>query len=227
MTTEVLWLARLGIDQGLFTQVQALTVARAVGAKAELMDFAQKLIDDAIVDDVDKLERIAGLALEKAKTGDPASNPFMEEAPAGDEGAQPGKAALNPERAFGSFDFGIVASLSDAGVADFMRKLLTTTGLVGASDLHLSTGAKPFIRQNRALTNISETLLTAEDALRLNTSLLTESQRATYLDKKDYDYALALDLSNRYRVNLMFHKQGAAGAYRMLTAKSTTIGGLG
>ncbi|MFA5265054.1 MAG: PilT/PilU family type 4a pilus ATPase [Opitutaceae bacterium] len=227
MTTEVLWLARLGIDQGLFTQIQALTVARAVGAKAEVMDFAQKLIDDGIVEDVDKLERIAGLALEKAKSGDPASNPFVEEAPPAEGESPAGKPAISPERAFEAFDFNSVSSLSDEAIADFMRRLLIATGAFGASDLHLSTGAKPFIRQNRSFAQISDTLLSSDDALRLNTALLTESQRKTFLDKKDYDYALALDLSNRYRVNLMFHKQGAAGAYRMVPAQIKSLADLG
>jgi twitching motility protein PilT len=47
------------------------------------------------------------------------------------------------------------------------------------------------------------------------------------LENKDLDFALALDAANRYRVNLMFHKGGAAGAYRMVAAKIPKLDDLG
>jgi twitching motility protein PilT len=97
----------------------------------------------------------------------------------------------------------------------------------GASDLHLSTGARPFIRKHRTLSYISNYTLSAEDALRVNTSLLSEGQKGIFLERKDYDYALALSGSDRYRVNLMFHKYGAAGAYRMVPAETKSLDALG
>jgi len=42
--------------------------------------------------------------------------------------------------------------------------------------------------------------------------LLSAGQREQFLESHDYDYALATGEANRYRVNLMFHKLGAAGA---------------
>lgn len=240
MNPEVLWLVRLGIDQRLFTQAQALAVLRAAGREAGLMDFAQKLIDDAIVEDVDALEKIAGLALTKAQAGPPASNPFLEEEPADEGNPSAGvgvRAAAGATSRAGakedspddlsSFDFASIASLDDASVADFMRRLLVSLGAAGASDLHLSTGARPFMRRDRELQDLSQEALSPESALRLNTALLTELQRKTFLDRKDYDYALALDGSHRYRVNLMFHKQGAAGAYRMVPATVKSLEDLG
>ena len=55
MNNEILWLVRLGLDQNLFTHAQAQAVRAALGDSAELMDFAQKLIDDAIVEDLETL----------------------------------------------------------------------------------------------------------------------------------------------------------------------------
>ena len=66
MNNEILWLIRLGLDGKLFDRDQALAVLKAVGKGAALMDFAQKLIDDGIVHDVEKLETIAGNAMARA-----------------------------------------------------------------------------------------------------------------------------------------------------------------
>src|SRR5256885_16838763 len=79
MNNEILWLVRLGRDQKLFTRDQALAVFRAVGPGAELMDFAQKLIDDGIVHEVESLENLAGLAMSKAQLGPPPGNPLLDE----------------------------------------------------------------------------------------------------------------------------------------------------
>jgi hypothetical protein len=46
---------RLGLDQRLFARARAIAVRAAVGEAAELMDFAQKLIYSAIVEDIDRL----------------------------------------------------------------------------------------------------------------------------------------------------------------------------
>jgi hypothetical protein len=71
MNNEILWLIRLGLDQKLFNRDQALTILRMLGRDVALMDFAQKLIDDGIVSDVDKLEAIAGDAMARAAGGAP------------------------------------------------------------------------------------------------------------------------------------------------------------
>lgn len=63
MNPDLLWFVRLGIDQGLFTRVQAVSAKAKLGMyNLEMLVFAQKLIDDDIVTDVEALERLAGLA---------------------------------------------------------------------------------------------------------------------------------------------------------------------
>jgi twitching motility protein PilT len=125
------------------------------------------------------------------------------------------------------FPFETIGRLDDAALHTGLRNLLRATAAFGASDLHLSTGARPFIRKNRMLAFISEHVLTANEALRANTALLSEGQKKIFLERKDYDYALALSAADRYRVNLMFHKNGAAGAYRMVPAETKTMEALG
>ena len=179
MNNDTRWLARLGIDQGLFTRPQALQIRNALGAGGDLMAFAQGLIDSGIVPDPETLEKLADLPL------------------------------------------------SDTALATALRTLLRATANDGASDLHLCTGARPFIRKNRALAFLSDYSLTAQDALRLNVALLADHQKKIFLEKKDYDYALALSDVDRYPVHPLFHKNGAAGAYRMIPADTRPLANLG
>jgi len=222
MKSDVLWLVRLGIDQQVFSRPHAAAIRSALGEDAELMDFAQKLIDDGIVNDVALLEKIAGLALTKANAGPPADDPFAAES----KDDAPAPVATSSALA-DAFAFDRIGAMDDAALAEALRGLLRATARAGASDLHLSTAARPFIRKNRALSYISGHVLTDKDALRLNTVLLTETQRKNYLEKKDLDYALALSGADRYRVNLMFHKNGSAGAYRMVPATVKPLADLG
>ena len=241
MNNDTRWLARLGIDQGLLTRPQALQVRAKVGDGADLMGFAQELIDSGIVTDIEKLEKIAELAAAKGEKGPPANDPFDDEddAPAYVQAGPAGHAAMEARlpatkpagviAAAGApnFDFKTIPTLADDVLAAAMRELLKATAKFGASDLHLSTNARPFVRKNRALSYLSDYALTDKDALRLNVALLADSQKKTYLEKKDFDYALALSATDRYRVNLMFHKNGSAGAYRMVPAETRTLEALG
>jgi twitching motility protein PilT len=219
MNDDTRWLARLGIDQGLFSHPQCLRVRSKLGANADLMSFAQEFIDSGIVTDVEKLETIAGIALSKAEKGPPADDPFGSN---GDSESSAPTADLN-----GGFKFETIPQLDDAALASAMRGLLKSIATHEASDLHLSTGARPFIRKHRVLSYVSDYTLTAADALRANTALLSEGQKKIFLERKDYDYALALGGSDRYRVNLMFHKNGPAGAYRMVPAETKSLEALG
>ena len=226
MNNEILWLIRLGLDQKLFNRDQALTVVRMVGPSAELMDFAQKLIDEGIVTDVEKLEAIAGDALARAPSGPPDGNPLKDEAPADDDVPVAPKGKAAPAGA-PQFPFDQIASLDDDELAGALRQLLIDAGKYGASDLHLSAGSKPFVRKHRVLTSITEHILTDQESLRLNTVLLAEHQKKIFLERRDYDLALALGATNRYRVNLMFHKWGPSGSYRMVPAGIPKLDDLG
>jgi len=224
----VLWLARLGIDQGLFTRPQALAANTAIGDGADIFAFAQKLLDDGAVDNLEAMEKLVDLAMTKGERGAPIANPFEDEEeeakPVADTKAAGGVGKPGPAP---KFPFDQIAAMDDTALAAGFRELLRATGRHGASDLHLSTGSRAFIRKSRALSYISPHTLSDEDALRINTVLLTAAQKKNFIDKKDMDYALALDGGERYRVNLMFHKNGAAGSYRMVPAETRTLEELG
>ncbi len=234
MNDDLRWLAHLGIIEGMFTIPQILQVNSVLGREINLMSFAQEMIDSAVVTDVEKLEYLAGIAIEEAAKGPPPKDPFtanaikasfVETGPGMAAGVLRKAAPTSSPVAVLAFDQ--ISQLDDVALAKGMRALLRATAANGASDLHLSTGARPFIRKARALSHITDYVLTAEDSLRVNTILLSAGQKRIFLERKDYDYALALSGEDRYRVNLMFHKNGAAGAYRMVPAETQTLEALG
>jgi twitching motility protein PilT len=221
MPDDIQWFVHLGLETKVFNAPAALAVSQAVGAEAELVDFAQRLIDDGHVSDIPALERLAGVAMQRAEQGPPPEDPWqkLRAASAVGRGSSP---AATP-----AFPFSTLRSLSQEALAQRLRDLLINCAQTGVSDLHLSAGSRPFVRRQRALQYLDDHVLTEEESLRLNTALLASHQRDVYLERKDYDYALALDATNRYRVNLMFHKGGPAGAYRMIAARIPRLDELG
>ncbi len=224
MNPDLLWFVRLGIDQGLFTRVQAVSAKAKLGMyNLEMLVFAQKLIDDDIVTDIEALERLAGLATKRSDQGPPSADPFA----APDELVEdfvPMPPKKVPPAAAPVLE---LSSKDEAALGTTLKELLTKSIAFGASDLHLCTGRRSFVRKDRMISYISEKPLTADEALKINTALLTPAQKKTFLEKRDLDYALEVSPSERYRVNLMFHKEGAAGAYRMVPKEVKTLADLG
>ncbi len=255
MNAAIIWLVRLGIDQGVFTTKQAWSARLKLGEDVDLVDFAQHLVDSGVVavEKIEALENLAGLAVARSRQGPPTDDPFaIGERIAGPPASPPSEnPASKPEPApvtrlppteytpspFPSatasspasqtFPFERVHSMADDELAEALRGLLKACAREGVSDLHLTAGAVPFLRKERELRPIGSQPLSAEDALRLNTILLAPHQRDLFLENKDLDFALALDATNRYRVNLMFHKGGAAGAYRIVVATIPKLDDLG
>ena len=114
-------------------------------------------------------------------------------------------------------------SLSDQEVRELMIKLLISMRELKVSDLHLSAAMYPFARLNLQIKKFGKDPLAPEVANRLNTILLTKDQREEFLKFDDFDLALALDQSNRFRINLMVHKEGVAGTYRMIPNKIQSL----
>lgn len=273
MNPDTLWLVQLGIEQGLFTRVQCVRVRIALGGRPGMVEFAQKMIDDDVVADVDALERAAGMAALKAKKGPPPRNPF--DIPDDDSEELPIPAAPAPAPARVQMRVGSAAApapapaapareepraapahtyasdydtqpsprvqsgpppkfaldgsdkMDDRALAGALKEMLTTAVNYGASDLHLTTGRRPFIRKDREIKFLSDKVISAEESLRMNTALLSAEQKKTFLTRHDLDYALAIGAQERYRVNLMFHKDGAAGSYRMVPKQVKSMQDLG
>ena len=74
---EIQCLAIIGAEKGLFTLSQARLIASGLSEKAEVVDFAQQLIDRDIVEDVAALERALDEALNAPPPGRSSATPFQ------------------------------------------------------------------------------------------------------------------------------------------------------
>ncbi|HZZ19193.1 MAG TPA: PilT/PilU family type 4a pilus ATPase [Opitutaceae bacterium] len=226
MNPDTLWLVRLGIDQGLFTRAQAVSVKARLGGRLGMLEFAQKLVDEDIVTDLEGLETIAGHSALKAKKGPPPQDPFLSAEDLVEE-VIPMPIRKAPAGPPPSIAVENLSSKDDKEMGDTLKGLLASSVKFGASDLHLCTGRRPFVRKDREISYISEKPLSSDEALKLNTALLSPEQKKTFLADRDLDYALAVSASERYRVNLMYHKEGPAGCYRMVPKETRTMQDLG
>ncbi|MFA6289608.1 MAG: PilT/PilU family type 4a pilus ATPase [Opitutaceae bacterium] len=208
MKNEAKWFASLSIKENLISEKLAAQVAGSLPADAGAEAFAAMLYHQKLATDLDQLRRLVKEAEAKGKTG-----------------AEPQPAAL-PVNA-GAIDFSGVPAMTPAQAKDFMLGLLQAVQAMGASDLHLSSGTAPFVRNMRILEFVGATPLSAEDAKKLNTCLLSAAEVAQFEAKRDFDYALAMDGGRRIRANLMLQKDGVTGTYRIVPEKIRTPAELG
>ena len=231
MQKEVLWIATLCVQENVLDAKRAVAIAQGLPPGADALGFGQALLDQDITTDLDLLNRLVeesqtlaasdaeapalpGLPATKAATPSPATSEIANAAPP-------------PRQVSNQVDFSVVPTLGEVDLKAFMLGLLGTVQRLGASDLHLSAGAPPYVRNMRALSFLSSQPLSAADSQRLNTCLLASPEVEIFNKKRDYDYALAMEGGRRIRVNLMEHKEGAKGTYRIVPEKVRTPAELG
>lgn len=224
---DIQWLVYLGVEQGLFDLQPCLAIAQDLGDEVDIVAFAEGLLKNKSCADFEGLQALVEQAHGLAQADSPPDDPFArkpiepeaKEAPESDEAfelpeSMPDLAQANPPR-------------SPEHAAELMKRLLKSCHEMGASDLHLSAGARPFVRHSRKVCYLMEEALTAEAARLLNTSLLSEARLKSFDTRQDLDFALPLASEERYRVNLMVHKDGVAGTYRIIPDKVPTLQELG
>ena len=117
--------------------------------------------------------------------------------------------------------------INDSEAKQALIALLLIAVHEGASDLHICADSRIFVRQNRAVAYKSTGIVSAKVARALNLSILSDEQANYFNDKKDLDFALPFSSGQRFRVNLMQHKEGIAGTYRIVPAKTPSLEELG
>ena len=157
-----------------------------------------------------------------------ASAPEEEEAPA-KKGSKRGGLVMDTARTFAEVevDYSCIngfedlpslsdtAELDDSALEERMIYLLSCLRHLGCSDLHISAGSPPFVRRQLMIQRIDSYVLTPEDAERLNTCLLSPERKAFFFKEQDTSFSLEVG-RNRFRVCLMFQKDGIAGSYRLV-----------
>ncbi len=250
MKNEVKWFASLCAQEGLVSAKIAAQVALTLPSDADAEAFAAVLYHQKLATDLDKLRRLVTESHEIAESGvePPAlaiSAPVPQAsavapAPAPRPVATPPPAPVVPSGAAKppapvavsapspvNDDFSGVGAMTVEQLKSFMLDLLKTVQKMGASDLHLSAGAPPFVRNMRVLEFFGSKPLSADEANKLNASLLSAKQLEAFEAKRDFDYALEMEGGRRIRVNLMVQKDGVTGTYRIVPEKVLTPAELG
>ena len=117
--------------------------------------------------------------------------------------------------------------LSDAAIADALKALLGDCQSAGVSDLHLSAGARPFVRRNGELFYIADKPFGHDRAEVANLCMLTETQFKVLQDTYDLEFSLAFGDTQRFRACVTLHKWGVAGSYRIVPARIPSFEELG
>jgi twitching motility protein PilT len=109
-------------------------------------------------------------------------------------------------------------------VAELLERVLD----VGASDLHLTAGAKPAVRVHGRLGQLDEypVLLPAETQSMIY-SIITQRQRERLESEKELDCAHALAGRARFRLNVYFQRDAVGAAFRLIPQEIKPLEELG
>ena len=99
---------------------------------------------------------------------------------------------------------------------------------MGASDLHVTTGAPPTVRLDGQLMPLEGfTTLSADEIQRTIYSVLTQRQRETFEADLELDFAFAVSGVARFRVNLYQQRDSLGAAFRVIPYEIKPLEDLG
>ena len=98
----------------------------------------------------------------------------------------------------------------------------------GASDLHLTSGARPSIRLNGELKQLEEyPILTPPVIQRVMYAALTQKQREKFEENLELDFAYCVPGRARFRVNIYRQRDALGAAFRLIPFEIKTLEDLG
>ncbi len=109
-----------------------------------------------------------------------------------------------------------------------LDKIFRTALKYKASDIFISTGAKPAIRINGDLIMVDDhpvlSKKMAEDYL---LEILNENQKKTFEQTLDLDFSIDIEEIARFRVNMFVQRKGISAVFRLIPEKVMTLDELG
>lgn len=109
-----------------------------------------------------------------------------------------------------------------------LDKIFRTAVKYKASDIFISTGAKPALRINGDLVAVEDhpalTKKMAEDYL---LEILNENQKKTFEQTLDLDLSIDIEDIARFRVNMFVQRKGISAVFRLIPEKIITLDELG
>ncbi len=101
----------------------------------------------------------------------------------------------------------------------YLYKLIEYKG----SDLHLSAGARVYIRINADLHILGKEKLTNEEMIEIAKEILTISQYNQLVEEKEFDCSYVLDNQRRFRVNFFYQIDGLSAVMRAIPLKILSL----
>lgn len=97
----------------------------------------------------------------------------------------------------------------------------------GASDLHLASGSAPYLRINGEMVKLNYRDVTPEVCQALIMEILSEHQRANFIEDWDLDCSYSLRGVARFRVNAFKQRKGVGAVFRLIPEHIQTVEELG
>ena len=91
-----------------------------------------------------------------------------------------------------------------------------------ASDLHITSGAPPYLRLHGNMVPLNYRELSNQDVQGLIFEILTEKQKKIFVEKWELDCAYAIPGLGRFRVNVFMQRKGLGGVFRVIPEKILT-----
>lgn len=107
---------------------------------------------------------------------------------------------------------------------DELFKLMVSQG---ASDLHLSSGAPPFLRVHGNMVPLNYRELSNQEVQGLLFEILSEKQKKAFVEKWELDCAYTLAGTGRFRCNIFMQRKGLGAVFRVIPEKIKTATELG
>lgn len=97
----------------------------------------------------------------------------------------------------------------------------------GASDLHVTSGAAPFLRLHGNMVPLNYRELSNQDVQGLIFEILSEKQKKAFVEKWELDFAYTLAGIGRFRCNIFMQRKGLGAVFRIIPEKIKTAQELG
>lgn len=107
---------------------------------------------------------------------------------------------------------------------DELLRLMTKEN---ASDLHVTSGAPPYLRIHGEMVKLNYRDLTAEETQALIFEILSEKQKRNFIEQWELDCSYHVQGLGRFRCNVFMQRKGIAAVFRIIPEKIKTVQELG
>jgi twitching motility protein PilT len=216
MEAEVAWLCELARRARLVHEDELALLLRGLPKEADLADLLRRFADGALGQDFPRIQRLAQVAQERARSGAPA--PKM-------RGRSRLVAEPSPLPLF--LDLPPDSEPAPAVAAGLMQELLTTARQEQASNVHITAGNRPTWRRHGELCPLGTAALRAPAARALVTALLGPDMLHDLGQGRDVSGAIDLPDGTRCRVSVVVHRNGVAGTFHLIPTDPCPLEQLG